>query len=106
MGLGYRGKGIYVKLCERNYCTECDTSESESDVQQGERVAGEGTTIVPGSVKGPSATGRTRAEETDAHLDGRAPVRMVTCSPANDVTTPGRAPARVTTLPPSELRTV
>ena len=57
------GKGAGAKLCERNHSTEGDPSESESNIQQGERAAGEGTTGRR-PVKGSLTTGRTLSEET------------------------------------------
>ena len=99
-----------VKLRERDQSTKGNTAESKPEVQQGERVTGKSSVVITSSVKVPSVMVRMQPEEQDPHLVGKLPpttlVRMVTCSPANDVTTPGRLPARVTTSPPSELSTV
>lgn len=95
---------------ERDQSTEGNPTEGKPNVQQSERVTGKGGVVIASSVRAPSVMRHTRPEKPGSHFVGKLPpatlVRMVTCSPANDVTTPGRFPARVTTLPPSELRTV
>ena len=102
---GYQRKGIYANVIRAPRATPPRASPTSNKLNE---LRGRAAfPVLRGKIS--SAVRHTRPERDPYFVGKILPAtleRIVTCSPAKEVTMPGTLPARVTAWPPSELITV